>query len=74
MRFRVGDCQVEDPNEGMILVQERNAAKRWMLVGKGRGEIRVEVGCLVDTREPTWQVLVGHEPYTVAIEWKVLHG
>ena len=74
MRFRVCDCRVKDPNEGMILVQERNEAKRWMLIGKGRGETRVEVGCILGVREPTWEVLVGRELYMVAIEWKVLNG
>lgn len=65
---------MKDPNEGMILVQERNEAKRWMLIGKGRGETRVEVGCILGVREPTWEVLVGRELYMVAIEWKVLNG
>lgn len=75
LRFRVAACRVEDPNEGMILVQERNGAKkRWMLVGKGRGETKVELGCIVGIREPTWEVLVGQELYMVAIEWKVLKG
>ena len=74
MRFRVGACRAEDPNEGMILVQERNGAKRWMLVGKGRGETNVELGCIVGIREPTWEVLVRQELYMVAIEWKVLNG
>ena len=74
MRFRIGGCRVGIPNEGMILVQETNEAKRWALVGKGRGETRVEVGCIVGIREPTWEVLVGHELYMVAIEWKVLDG
>lgn len=74
MRFRIGGCRVGNPNEGMMLVQETNEAKRWALVGKGRGETRVEVGCMVGIREPTWEVLVGHELYLVAIEWKVLDG
>lgn len=74
VRFRVGDSRVEDPNEEIILVQERGEAKRWMLVGKGRGEIKVEVGCVVGIREPTWELLAGHELYMVAIEWKVLNG
>ena len=73
-RFRVGDCRVGDSNDGMILVEERSEAKRWMLVGKGRGETKVEVGCIVGIREPTWEVPVGHQLYTVAIEWKVLNG
>ena len=63
-----------DSNDGMILVEERSEAKRWMLVGKGRGETMVEVGCIVGLREPTWEVPVGHQLYTVAIEWKVLNG
>ncbi|KAF6234197.1 hypothetical protein HO173_007617 [Letharia columbiana] len=74
MRFRAGECRAEDPNEGMILVQERSGAKRWMLVGKGRGETKAEVGCIVGIREPTWEVQVGHENYMVAVEWKVLNG
>ena len=72
VRFRVGDSRVGLTTEGMILVQERGEAKRWMLVGTGRGETNVEVGCLVGIREPTWVVLVGKDLYTVAIEWKVL--
>lgn len=58
----------------MILVEERSEARRWMLVEKGRGETKVEVGCTVGIREPTWEVLVGHQPYMVAIEWKVMNG
>lgn len=73
-RFRVGSCRVEDRNEGMVLVRDRSEAKRWMLVGKGRGETRVEMGCIVGIREPTWEVHVGHEDYVVAIEWRVLNG
>lgn len=74
MRFRVCGCRMEDPNAGMILVQERNEPKRWMLVGKGRGETNVEAGCIVGIKEPTWEVMVGQESYMVAIEWKVLNG
>ena len=73
-RLRVVDCRMEDPNEGIILVQERSEAKRWMLVGKGRGQTEIEVGCVVGIREPTWEVPVGDEFYMVAIEWKVLNG
>ncbi len=58
----------------MILVRERSEAKRWMLVGVGRGETDVEVGCMVGIREPTWEVRVGQECYMVAIEWKVLNS
>ena len=58
----------------MILVQEGGQAKRWMLVGLGRGELAVGVGCIVGVREPTWEVPVGRETYMVAIEWKVLIG
>lgn len=65
---------MEDPNAGMILVQEMDEPKRWMLVGKGRGETRVEAGCIVGIREPTWEVMVGQESYMVAIKWKVLNG
>ncbi|KAL9123694.1 MAG: hypothetical protein Q9175_008311 [Cornicularia normoerica] len=74
MRFIVGDCRVEDANDGMILLQEKSGANRWMLVGKGKGEIKIEIGCTVGITEPTWEVLVGYELYMVAIEWKVLHG
>ena len=58
----------------MILVEERSEAKRWMLVEKGRGETKVEVGYVVGVREPMWEVLVGYQSYMVAIEWKVLNG
>ena len=68
------NCSVKNSNEGMILVEERSGAKRWMLVGNGRGETKVDVGCIVGIREPTWQVPVGHQQYMVAIEWKVLNG
>ena len=74
MRFRVGDCRQENPNEGMILVREMNDAKRWILVGKGKGDTAVDVGCIVGIKEPTWEVLAGDEIYMVAIEWKALHG
>ncbi len=74
MKFRVGDCRVEDPNEAMTIVQERSEAKRWMLVGQLRGETKVEMGCSVGIREPTWEVLLGNELYMVAIEWKVLNS
>ena len=70
--FRVGDCRVEDPSDGMVLVRERSNAKRWMLVGHGIGEAMVEVGCMVGIRGPTWEVPALHESYMVAIEWKVL--
>lgn len=65
---------MEDRNGGMILVQETSDEKRWMLVGTGRGEIAVGVGCIVGIREPTWEVPVRNETYRVAIEWKVLTG
>ena len=74
VRFIVGDYRVEDSNEGMILVRESSNAKRWMLVGRGRSEMEVGVGFVVGIKEPTWGVLVGHDLYTVAIEWKVLNG
>ena len=57
----------------MVLVRERNNAKRWMLVGRGLGEGMVEVGCEVGIRGPTWEVPALHETYMVAIEWKVLN-
>lgn len=58
----------------MVLVEERGEGKRWMLVGKGGGEMRVEVGCVVDVRGPMWEVRVGDRVYMVAVEWKVLSG
>ncbi|KAL9066956.1 MAG: hypothetical protein Q9161_007200 [Pseudevernia consocians] len=72
--FRVRDCRVHGLDEGMTIVQGRSEAKRWMLVGQGTGETKVEVGCMMGIREPTWEVLVGHELYKVAIEWRVLNG
>ena len=74
LRLRVKECWVEDSNERTILVQGRTEAKRWMLVGMGRGDTKVEVDCIVGIREPTWEVLIGTECYMVAIEWKVLNG
>ena len=74
MRFRVGDYRIQDPNENMILVLARSEVKRWLLVGTGRGDTRVELGCLMGIREPIWEVLIGNDSYTVAIEWKVLDG
>ena len=65
---------MEDSNEGMILVQERSEGKIWMLVGMGKGDAEVEVGCIVGIRGPTWEVPIGDEYYSVAIEWKVLNG
>ena len=65
---------MEGPSENTILVQTRGEAKRWMLVGMGKGDAKVEVGCIVGIREPSWEVLVGAERYMVAIEWKVLSG
>ena len=65
---------MKNPNENMILIQARSDAKRWMLVGMGRGNIKVEVDCIVGIREPTWGVLIGNQNYTVAIEWEVLDG
>ena len=73
-RFRVGDYRVEDPNGNSILVQARSEVKKWMLLGSGKGETQVELGCTVGIREPTWEVLIGNDSYTVAIEWKVLNG
>ena len=73
-RFRVGDYRLEDPNGNIILVLARSDVKKWMLLGLGRGDTQVELGCTVGIREPTWEVLIGNDSYTVAIEWKVLNG
>ena len=70
----MGDYRLEDPNGTMILVLARSEAKKWMLVESGRGDTQVKLGCTVGIREPTWEVLIGNDPYTVAIEWKVLNG
>lgn len=71
-RFRVADYQMKSQNENMILVQARSEVQRWMFVGMGRGDRKVEVGCIVGIREPTWEVLIGNERYKVAIEWKII--
>lgn len=74
LRFRVKEYRLEDSNERTIIVQGRTEARRWMLVGMGRGDTKVEVDCIVGIKEPTWEVLIGNEYYMVAIEWKVLNG
>lgn len=73
-RLRVGDYQMKNPNGNMILVHAGSEVHKWMLVGVGRGDTKVEVGCMVGIKEPTWEVLIGNENYKVAIEWKVLDG
>ena len=70
----MGDYRIEHPNGNMILVQARSDVKKWMLLGSGRGDTHVESGCTVGIREPTWEVRIGNDSYTVAIEWKVLNG
>ena len=69
----MGDHRIEDSNGNIILVQAGSEIKKWMLLGSGRGDTQVELGCTVGIREPTWEVLIGNESYTVAIEWKVLN-
>lgn len=71
-RFRVGAFQMKNSNGNMILVHARSEVHKWMLVGMGRGDTKVEVGCIVGIREPTWEVLIGNEYYKVAVEWKIL--
>lgn len=63
---------MKSQNENMILVQARSEVHRWMFVGMGRGDRKVEVGCIVGIREPTWEVLIENEKYKVAIEWKII--
>ena len=72
--FRVGDYRIEDTNGNIILVQARSYAKKWMLLGPGRGDKQVGLDCIVGIREPTWEVPIGTVSYTVSIEWKVLNG
>lgn len=63
---------MENSNGNMVLVHARSEVHKWMLVGMARGEKKVEVGCIVGIREPTWEVLIGNEYYKVAVEWKIL--
>ena len=58
----------------MVLVQEKERGKMWVLAGTGRGEAEVRVGCAVGVREPTWEIDIGGESWRVGVEWKVLAG
>lgn len=72
--FRVGECNFGDVGVGMVLVRERHEGGRWVLVGNGKGEREVGVGCMVGIKEPTWKVKIESEIWRVGVEWKVLDG
>ena len=69
----MGDYRLEHPNGNIILVQARSDVTKWMLLGSGKCDLQIQLGCTVGIREPTWEVLIGNDSYTVSIEWKVLN-
>lgn len=68
--IRVEECREGSDGVGMIMVRNEEG-KRWILLGRGRTKTDVEVGRVVDVREPMWDVLVGEVKWRVAIEWAV---
>ncbi len=74
VRFRVGECKVGNLGVGMVLVRDRREGKGWILIGKGRGDGEVRMGCLVGVREPSWEVEVQGEVWRIGVEWRVLDG
>ncbi len=74
VRFRVGECKAGNLGVGTVLVRERREGKGWILIGKGRGDGEVRVGCLVGVREPSWEVEVQGEVWRIGVEWRVLDG
>ena len=74
-RVKVRGFKAGDAGVGMVLVLGwEEEGKRWMLIGKGRGEGEVGVGCVVGIREPTWEIEVEGENWRVGVEWKILNG
>lgn len=68
-RMRVSQMVSRAVGIGMVLVRGAEGSKGWMLVGKGRGEGELQLGCTVGVREPTWEVEAGQERWRVGIEW-----
>lgn len=70
--MRVSEMKAYEVGVGMMLIRGAQGSKAWLLVGRGRGEIDVTLGCTVGVREPTWEVGEGDESWRIGIEWKVV--